>query len=728
MQQVTQKLKSGEMRILDVPVPDPRAGNVLVRNHYSLISAGTEASAIKAARKGYIGKALERPQQLKQVIETFKTQGPRQTYRSVMKKLDAYSPLGYSCVGEVIDVAPDVDSIRTGDFVACGGNAHAHHAEVVAVPKNLCVKIPMDTDLRASAYNTLGAIALQGIRQAGLHLSETCAVIGLGLIGQLTAILLRASGVRVIGIDIAKPMVDIARQHCIDLALQREQGDIESVIREFTNGIGCDSVIITAASDSLDPINFAGSICRKRATVVVVGDVPTGFDRAPHYYMKELTVRMSCSYGPGRYDSEYEEKGRDYPVGYVRWTENRNMQAFQDLIHHKKIDVNNLTTHQFDLEEVPKAYDMILNRSEPFIGILVRYDAGKRIQRSKIKNGVAGCGIKSATGIVSVGFIGAGSYAQSHLLPNIPNDSMVSLAGVMTSTSISSRSAMDRFGFEFCTTGDEDILGDDRINTVFIATRHDSHAYYARKALAAGKHVFVEKPLCITSEELASIEDFYLNTTFHEGKPILMVGFNRRFSPLVDMIREKFKNTPMSIIYRINAGYIPRGSWIQDLEMGGGRIVGEVCHFVDLLTYLNGSPPLSIYAADMRDAQGIGDTLTLSMQYSNGSLGSIHYFTNGSNSIPKEYLEVNSHGLTAVLTDFRELEIHGERKPFKKRLPGQDKGQKLEIRRFIESILEGGAPPIPIDDIFTATRITLKIVESIKTGKVITLSGCQRLE
>ena len=399
MQQLAQKLKSGEMRILDVPVPELRPGNVLVRNSYSLISAGTEASTVRAARKGYIGKALERPQQFKQVIDTLKShRAPMQTYRAVMKKLDAYSPLGYSCVGRSDRRCPGRDlfprrrlcCVRRRRFGATCRNCCRAEKSLRSLEK--------DTDLKAAAYNTLGAIALQGVRQAELRLSETCAVIGLGLLGQLTAILLRASGVRVIGIDIAKPMVDIGRQHCVDLALERDQDDIEGAISEFTKGIGCDAVIITAASDSLDPINFAGSICRKRATVIVVGAVPTGFDRDPHYYRKELTVKMSCSYGPGRYDPEYEEKGRDYPVGYVRWTENRNMQAFQDLIHHKKIDLNHLTTHVFDLEDVPKAYDMILNKKRAVHRHPGALRHGQMIQTSKIKNASAGSREKAGVG------------------------------------------------------------------------------------------------------------------------------------------------------------------------------------------------------------------------------------------------------------------------------------------------------------------------------------------
>jgi len=381
VKQITQKLRSGEMQILEASIPAMGKGQVLVQNFYSLISAGTESSTVKAARKGYIGKAKERPQQVKQVIDTLVSQGPVQTYRAVMKKLDAYSPLGYSCVGEVVDMAPDVGEFQVGDVVACGGQS-ACHAEVVSVPVNLCVKVPQRAEgiahseeyFKQAAYNTIGAIAMQGVRQADLKLGETCAVIGMGLLGQLTAALLKVSGVRVIGIDVDPAMVKLGEEHCLDLALLRDDPGIDGKILEYTDGIGCDAVIITAASKSLDPINFAGAISRKKATIVVVGDIPTGFDREPYFYKKELTVKMSCSYGPGRYDPEYEEKGRDYPVGYIRWTEKRNMQAFQELISQGKIDISYLTTHVFKLADAPQAYDVILGKTEPYVGILIEYD------------------------------------------------------------------------------------------------------------------------------------------------------------------------------------------------------------------------------------------------------------------------------------------------------------------------------------------------------------------
>ena len=709
-------------------------GMILVRNHYSLVSAGTEGSTVKTARASLLAKAKERPQQVKQVLDVLMQQGPVQAYRAVMKKLDAWSPLGYSCVGEVIGVASDVSEFSIDDCVACGGLT-ASHAEVVAVPVNLCVKIPQRAErighseehMRMAAYNTLGAVALQGVRQADLRLGETCAVIGLGLLGQLTGLLLKASGVRVVGVDVNPAAVSTAESHSADLALVRNEPGIENKILAFTGGNGCDGVIITAAADSLDPINFAGAIARKRGTLVVVGAVPTGFDREPHFYRKELTVRMSCSYGPGRYDPEYEEKGRDYPVGYVRWTEKRNMQAFQELIASGKIDVSYLTTHVFKLEDAPKAYDLILEKKEPYLGILIEYDRTKEIGSRAFYVGNGKKDLQLTSDLrpptsVSIGFIGAGSYAQSHLLPNIPKSGETSLVGVMTSTSASSRSVADRYGFRFCTGNAADVLGNDDINTVFVASRHNSHARYVLEALQAGKHVFVEKPLCLTPQELDEIAKVYSDLgSLTSDLCHLMVGYNRRFSPLSTALKEKLGVAPLSMVYRVNAGAIPADSWIQDIEVGGGRILGEVCHFVDYLAFLCGSNPAWVHAYAMDDPQGLQDTLTVSIRYRNGSVGSINYFANGSKLLPKEYVEVHGHGVSAVLQDFKELTVYGKGKPSKKKLLVQDKGQKNEVRLFLEAVRNHTAPPIPVEDLFCTSKACFAILESLRTGSPIRL-------
>jgi polar amino acid transport system substrate-binding protein len=716
MKQLTQKLKNGQIKIKDVPVPIVRKGCLLVKNHYSLISPGTEASTVKTARKGYIGKAKDRPQQLQKVVKSLGTQGPVQTYRSVMNKLEGYSPLGYSSAGEVVEVASDVAEFGIGDLVACGGLS-ACHAEIISVPKNLCVKLRLHADLKQAAYNSLGAIALQGVRQAGLQLGESCAVIGLGLLGQLTTLLLKASGIRVVGIDIDPVAVNLAMKYSCDMALLRNDISIENKVLQFADEIGCDAVIITAATDSLDPINFAGAISRKKGTIVVVGAVPTGFEREPHYYQKELQVKMSCSYGPGRYDPNFEVKGLDYPPAYVRWTEKGNMQAFQELIHSKKIAIGYLTTHAFKLQDAPAAYDLILAKSEPCLGILIDYDVTRRIdfenRRISIKPPVSG----HRPSIVRVGFIGVGSYAQSYLLPIIRKFDDVTLKGVMTTTGASSRSVGERFGFDFCTTNEKDIIENNDINSVFIATRHDSHAHYVLEALRAEKHVFVEKPLCIKIEELEEIKKSYEVSA--KSHSLLMVGYNRRFSPLAKLIKEQLGDSPMAMTYRINAGPIPVDSWIHDEELGGGRIIGEVCHFVDFLTYVSGSLPISVFARSIKDSKGLNDSVSVILNYENGSIGNICYFANGDPSLPKERCEVYSNGSVAVLDDFKTLSIYANGKRKLKRKMIQDKGQKAEIARFIEAILKGPGEVISLEEIINTSKVTFKIKESIQLGKCI---------
>jgi len=740
MKQLTQKLKNGRMQVVEVPAPVLGTGMILVRNHYSVISAGTEGGTVKAARKGLIGKAKERPQQVKQVVEVLKQQGPVQAYRTVMKKLDSYSPLGYSSAGEVLEVAPDVTGFALGDLVACAGGGYASHAEIIAVPVNLCVKLPLHKkaevksqndeglkkSLKFAAYNTLGAIALQGIRQADVRIGESCAVIGLGLIGQLTCLILRAGGIKVVGIDIDPKMVEIASRHCADIVFLREAPGIEEKIDEFTDGIGVDTVIITAAAKSLDPVNFSGKIVRKRGKVVIVGDVPTGFDREP-YYRKELELRMSCSYGPGRYDMNYEEKGVDYPAGYVRWTENRNMKAFQNLIHSGKIDIEYLTTHIFKLEDAPTAYDLILEKQEPYLGILIEYDATKKELGKKIIITQKAKGRKQEVkdrvqkGAVTIGFLGAGSYAMNYLLPNIPKDKDVVLKGVMTASGTSSRTAAEKYRFRFCTSDENDIFNDKGINTVFIATRHDSHAGYVIHALEAGKHVFVEKPLCMTHDELNKLSEIY-TSAFRNHKsqvPRVMVGFNRRFAPFAEILKAKLGDGPMAMIYRINAGLLPADSWIQDKDIGGGRIIGEVCHFVDFLTFVNGSLPEYCFATAMPDPAGREDTVNINMKFRNGSIGTISYFSNGPKGLLKEYIEIYRASVTAIVKDFKVLEIHGKGKTFKKKLLSQDKGQKRMIETFIRSIREPGPAPIGFDEIYSTTLTTFKIIESLRTGEAV---------
>ena len=719
MNQLTQQLKSGDMTVQELPWPQVGVGMILVRNHYSLISAGTEGATAKTARKSLIGKAKERPQQVKQVLDTLKKQGPVQTYRAVMKKLDAYSPLGYSCAGEVIEVGSDIHDIAVGDRVACAGVGYASHAEIVCVPYNLCVKLSDDADFAKACYNTLGAIALQGIRQADLRLGESCAVIGLGLLGQLTCLMLRASGIHTFGIDVDLGAVEVAGKHCCDAAWTRNTSGLGSKIEGLTDGLGADAVIITAGTASLDPINFAGELARKRGRVVVVGAVPTGFERDPYWYRKELELRMSCSYGPGRYDLAYEEKGIDYPAAYVRWTEKRNMEAFQALVHSGRIDLAYLTTHEFPLEEALKAYDMIVNRSEPFLGIVLKYDVDRPLVRRRIEM------VKhQGAGKVNIGFIGVGSYAQGNLLPNIPkDDSDVICRGVLDANGAASKRVAERYGFEFCASEASDILANNDINTVLVATRHDSHAQYVLGALRAHKNVFVEKPICLALEELNEIEAVYVKKQGKNGQlhPQVMIGFNRRFAPLSRQLKQHIGSGPVSMIYRINAGAIPADTWIQDMDIGGGRILGEVCHFIDYLTWMCASLPTRVYASALPDAHGLNDTVAITLSFANGSVGTVNYYANGSKDMSKEYIEVYASGMTGIIRDFKELEVFGKGKPQRRKLLNQDKGQPVMVKQFLEWIKTGGKPLIPAEEIFTVTRASFAVLESLRTRQGVSL-------
>jgi polar amino acid transport system substrate-binding protein len=716
MKQLSQKLRDGTMSVIDVPLPLLERGMVLVRNHYSLISAGTEGSMAAAARKSLIGKARERPQQVRQVLDVVAQQGPIQAYRAVQKKLEAWSPMGYSSAGVVIQVAPDVQGISVGDRVACAGVGYANHAEIVAVPVNLCVPLPAGADLGRAAYNALGAIAMQGIRQADLRLGETCVVIGLGLLGQLTGLILRASGIRVIGVDINTRSIELAQEHFAELCFTMGAAGAETEVARLTSGIGADAVIITAATDSLEPVNLAGRLLRKRGTVVIVGLVPTAFDRDPDYYRKELSLKMSCSYGPGRYDPLYEEKGLDYPAGFVRWTEKRNMQAFQQMMASGAIDIGYLTTHHFPLEGSAAAYDLILNKTEPYLGILIEYDQSRELLRERVT--VATNRQAAAVAVPGISFIGAGSYAMSHLLPNLPSDNSITRRGIATSSGTSARSVAERFSFAFCGADVADVLADTETHTVFIATRHDSHARYVLGALAAGKHVFVEKPLALNAVELDAIVE-----AVPAAGTSLMVGFNRRFSPLVGEIRSQLGTGPMAMIYRVNAGFIPADSWVQDAEVGGGRVIGEVCHFIDTMTYLCGSLPERVHAFVMAGAEQLADTLVINLRFENGAVGSLSYFANGPKRMPKEYLEVYKGGQSAVLSDFRELATYGAKGVKRRKLFSQDKGQSEMVKQFVHSVRAATAAPIPLAEIDAVTRATFAVLQSLREGAEVAVGN-----
>lgn len=689
------------MELMEVPFPALKKGCVLVRNHFSVISAGTEGKTVKDARLGYIGKARSRKDDVAKVIQSAKTHGMMKTYRMVMNKLEAPSPLGYSSAGEVIAVAPDVKGLKIGDLVACGGNS-ANHSEVVCVPYNLCAKVGKDVPMEEAAFTTIASIALQGIRQAELTLGENCAIIGLGLIGQLTFKLLQASGVTPIGIDVDPEQVKNAIQLGCQHAFERSDEMLSEKIKTLTRGAGVDAVIITAGTSSTDPVDLAGEIARQKAKIVVVGAVNTGFSRK-NYFKKELDLRMSCSYGPGRYNTNYEEKGLDYPIGYVRWTEQRNMQAYLDLLANNKLDLNGLITHRYNFDEATSAYQLIVDRSERFAGITLKYDVSKKLPSQPVTINKA-----PAKSALNIGFIGAGSFAQNFLLPNLGDE--VTLKGVCTARTNNARNIAEKYGFGYCTGNAEDIIKDAEIDTVFIATRHDSHYQYARDVLEADKNVFLEKPLCLREEELHDLVEVE-----SKSAGTLMLGFNRRFAPaIIDLKQNLNPAVPVAINYRINAGVVPADHWVHDPEVGGGRILGEVCHFVDLCCFIAGSSLRSVSAKALDNDQNLQDTVQVSLDFENGSIATIGYFSNGNKDLSKEYLEVFSAGGVTIIDDFKSVTTFGMKSGGTK--SKQDKGHRSEINAFLTCLKDGQPLPIPFTEAVDSTKGTFMVLNSLRNN------------
>ncbi len=689
------------MQLLEVPFPVLSPGMVMVRCHYSAISAGTEGKTVNDARLGYVAKARARKAEVKKVVKAARTYGLADTYKMVMNKLEAPSTLGYSCAGEVIAVAEDVRGFRVGDRVACAGGS-AVHAEVVAVPENLCVRVPKNVGMDQASMTTIAAIALQGIRLSDTQVGGNAVVIGLGLIGKMTMMLLKAAGINPIGIDIDTNQVETTRELGFRNVFSRQRPDIESEIIDLCDGFGTDAVIITAGTASLDPVNLAGSIARSKGKVVIVGNVPTGFDRK-NFYRKELDLRMSASYGPGRYDRHYEEDGLDYPIGYVRWTENRNMQAVLGMLAAGSVDFSPLISHRFPLSAAQQAYDMIVSRSEYFSGILLQYDLEK-VLCDKVE--IPGVKTFDAQGGVVASFIGAGSFAQNFLLPNLGKT--FQLRHVLTARPNNARNLADKYKFSAALSSSDELLADKQCNTVFVATRHNTHFQYVMVALKAGKNVFVEKPLCLTMGELDEIADEVKNAP---GR--LMVGFNRRFSPAITAITDELKvNRPVTISYQVNAGALPSDHWVHDPKTGGGRILGEACHFIDLAIFLSGSKVKSVQASALGEKPGLGDSASILLKMENGSVASINYFSNGNTSVPKERLEVQQDGQFWQLEDFMKLRKNGIGKPVKSWTKAQ-KGYAEELVAFSASIREGKPAPISYQEIHHSMWVTFRVLEEM---------------
>ncbi len=702
----------GKASVVEVPVPVLQRGRVLVRTAASLISAGTERAAVESVQKSLVAEARERPDLLKAVVNKARTEGLLNTFNKVREKLVTSQPLGYSAAGTVIEVAHDVTEFRVGDRVACAGLGFASHAEVLSVPKNLCVRLPNGLDFKAGAFGTLGAIALQGVRLAEPTLGECVVVIGLGLIGQLTVQLLKASGSRVFGIDIDPERIATARK------LGAEGGcvanaDARDAVIAWSRGRGADAVLITAATTSSEPVALAGDISRLKGRVVVVG--LTGLDiPRDAFYRRELSVRFSMSYGPGRYDPDYEDRGHDYPFAYVRWTENRNIEAFLDLIASGAIDVDRLITHRFPIEEAERAYEVITtNQSEPHLAVLLEYDTEKEICRT-IHFGGAGAG--SASGAVRIGLIGAGDYVSGVLLPHFKALG-TDFKTIATASGVSAHDVGKRFSFKRAVSGADEVIGDTEVNLVVIGTRHDSHAALTSRALTEGRHVFVEKPLALNDDELNQLLGVAGNSS-----GALMVGFNRRFSPLSVAAKEFFagRTHPLSILYRVNAGRIPSEHWTQDSVEGGGRIIGEICHFVDLMQYWIGAPPRSVFAEAVaaNNSQIVNDdSVFITLRFADGSNGCVAFLAGGDQGLGKERVEIFGAGKAFVLDDFRQAAFYEHGRERQLKLRAQDKGQADCVRAVCAVVRDGSAAPISLEELAATTRATFRAVESLRTGE-----------
>jgi predicted dehydrogenase/threonine dehydrogenase-like Zn-dependent dehydrogenase len=724
VKQVLQHARTGEIIVEDVPVPQLLPGCVLVRIASSVVSAGTERASAEFARKSLLQKAQSRPDLVREVISKVQRDGILSAIQAVRTRLDQPQSPGYSSAGTVVAVGEGITDLRTGDRVACAGVGFAVHAEIACVPRLLVANILVgeasgeEVSFDEAAFATLGAVALHGIRTAEAKLGDRIAVIGLGLIGQLTVQLLKAAGCCVFGMDIDPSRASLARNLGADTVATSELA-FRDLCLEASNGAGADGVLITAETSSSDPVNLAGAVARDRAIVAAVGTVGLDIERKA-YYEKELDFRISRSYGPGRYDAAYEQKGRDYPIGYVRWTETRNMEAFVRLLADGKVSVSSLITHRFPIASAQKAYDLITGKShEPFLGVVIQYSDARSEARSLELVSPAPTPVQvTAKNGVSVGLLGAGLFATGTLIPALKASATTTLSAICAATGSHAQYAARKHGFQSCTTDESQLLHNPAVNTVIIATRHHLHARQVLEALAAGKHLFCEKPLCLSEDELHSIAGAYLGGSTH--RQALMVGFNRRFAPMIARMKAFLTqiSEPLALHYRVNAGYLPPDHWLNDREQGGGRILGEVCHFVDLLMFLAGSPIVEVEGRAVGGGRYTGGNVLASLRFANGSEGTISYLANGDRAYSKERIEVFGGGAVAVLDDFRRLEFarDGRKQTVRSRWR-QDKGHLAEWAAFAQSVQAGDAAPIRFEDIVCSTLATLRLDQSVATGE-----------
>lgn len=704
MKQIIQSFKTGETILEDIPAPEVGVGTVLIKTTRSLVSLGTERMLVEFGKANLIQKARQQPDKVKQVLDKMRTEGLMPTLEAVFNKLGTPIPLGYCNVGKVVAVGKNVSEFKIGDRVASNGN----HAEFVSVPKNLVAKIPDNVSDEEAAFTVIGAIGLQGIRLCNPTMGETVVVMGLGLIGLITAELLMANGCKVIGVDLDDKKNEIARQKGVTVFNPRNEGDIVNFVKLQTNGVGADIVIITASAKTNDIIAQAAQMSRKRGRIILIGVIGLNISRAD-FYEKELSFQVSCSYGPGRYDDDYEQKGIDYPLPYVRWTEKRNFETVLNAIASKKLNVASLITERVPLTEFDKIYGNMSGNSS--IASLLVYPEDAKAKSVIITNN----SVDFKAGNGGIGIIGAGNFTQMTMLPvlkklNAPIVSIASKGGV------SGTVLAKKYGIGKSTTSYTEIMNDASVDLVMVMTRHNLHAQMVIEALNNDKHIFVEKPLALNNSELEKIIEAY------NGSKTLTVGFNRRFSPHIQKLKNLLGTSPMNVIATMNAGYIPPEVWVQDLYVGGGRIIGEACHYIDLITYLTGSSVISVCMNAM-GTQPLDNTdnASILLKYENGSTGVINYFSNGSKSYQKERIEIFSQERTAIVNNFRVTEAYGF-KGFSKLKTSIDKGHFNQFKLLTERVKSGGTPLIPFEEIINTTKASFAAVESLKNGGWVKVS------
>lgn len=751
MRQLIQSYQKGKLSTISVPAGSARKSHLLVCTRASLVSVGTEKYMLEMARKSLVGKALARPDLVRQVVAKAQAEGMLEAWRQAMNRLDTPVPLGYSSAGVVLDVGLGVEGFFVGDRVACTGSGYAGHAEVVVVPAQLCAKIPREVGLESAAFVALGGIALEAVRMARVSLGETVAVVGLGLLGQIAVQLLNAAGCRVFGIDIDPLRTEMALRNGAEATtVSSPRSAAIDMTRNWTGHEGADAVIILAASSSNEPLELAAEICRERGRIVAAGLVGLEIPRKP-FYDKELELVVSRGWGPGLYDPNYTEKGLDYPIAYARWTAKRNMEAFLAQLARGAVRVDHLITHRFPFARALEAYDLILEGKEPHMGVLLSYptpdngpqmaDLIRRVDlRPKAVQPVRSMDVDKQSTVV--GLIGAGQFATGTLLPAMKSLRSIHFRGVATATGIKACHTAEKFGFDYCTTDHHEILNDPEINLVFVLTRHGSHAPLVTAALHAGKHVFVEKPLALSPEQLNEVVEAYREAGgkyggdtkarsnapahhFNPSPPILFVGFNRRFSPFARWVKECFASIaePPAVHCTINAGVVSPDHWVHDPEQGGGRIMGEICHFVDLIQYFTGSVPARVYAETPEvKGQKPSDNAVITLKMANGAVGSITYLAGGDKRYPRERVEVFGGGAVGVIENFKAATFtRGGRQQRVRNWLSVDRGHRGEIEALLDAIRRGGPAPVAIEEYVFTTMATLAIEESLRQGMPVSV-------